>query len=32
VIFGRSAHCIAHEETERFCAVVEAFGAGDELP
>jgi pimeloyl-ACP methyl ester carboxylesterase len=32
VIFERSGHCIAHEETERFCAVVEAFGAGDELP
>jgi pimeloyl-ACP methyl ester carboxylesterase len=32
VIFEHSAHCIAHEETERFCAVVEAFGAGGELP
>jgi non-heme chloroperoxidase len=32
VIFEHSAHCIAHEETERFCAVIEAFGAGGELP
>jgi non-heme chloroperoxidase len=32
MIFEHSAHCIPHEETERFCSVVEAFGAGAELP
>jgi non-heme chloroperoxidase len=32
VIFEHSAHCIPIEEAERFCAVVEAFGAGRELP
>jgi non-heme chloroperoxidase len=32
VIFEHSAHCIAHEESERFCAMLEAFGAGEELP
>jgi non-heme chloroperoxidase len=32
VIFEHSAHCIPFEEADRFCDVVEAFGAGAELP
>jgi non-heme chloroperoxidase len=32
VIFEHSAHCIPIEEAARFCAVIEAFGAGREIP
>jgi non-heme chloroperoxidase len=32
LIFEHSAHCIPFEEAGRFCAAVEAFGAGASLP